>query len=196
MPPPVPATPTYTARAGVFDRAAASGIDLLIAFMPIGMAYNFADGLLDRTVGESKTANYVLHVLRHLSIVGFTLMEVFKAATPGKMIMGLVIARHDGTPADRWTLALRWSTKQHGRLWVLLAAVILSPFALEFGEFMTALVTIGCLQALDEDRRTWHDQWSGTAVWKKPKVLPRQQRKRPDWLPPEIDGPWPSRPAA
>jgi hypothetical protein len=52
---------------------------------------------------------------------------------------------------------------------------------------------VGYLQALDEDRRAWHDQWSGTAVWKKPKKPPLiERRPRPDWLPPEVEMQWPA----
>jgi hypothetical protein len=35
---------------------------------------------------------------------------------------------------------------------------------------MNTVVMFGCLQALDEHRRAWHDEWAGTAVLRRARL--------------------------
>ena len=37
--------------------------------------------------------------------------------------------------------------------------------------FSNAVVAMGCLMALGETKQTWHDQWAGTAVFRKREVM-------------------------
>ena len=69
-----------------------------------------------------------------------------------------------GARADRWRRALRWSSKYFG--WLLLVGWLATDYVLlEFlAGWMNTVVMVGCLQALDEDRRAWHDERAGTEV--------------------------------
>jgi uncharacterized RDD family membrane protein YckC len=86
------------------------------------------------------------------------------AATPGKLALGMRIGNAAGTPAGGWMLALRWSTKQFGYLLALVCLITRDPVSYILSRYMNTIVLVGCLQALDEDRRAWHDEWAGTAV--------------------------------
>jgi uncharacterized RDD family membrane protein YckC len=93
--------------------------------------------------------------------LAYTSTEVWLGRSPGKMLLGLVIAYPDGQPADRWTLLLRWSTKYSAYLVGFIASLAFQPTALSaLAGFMNGIILVGCLQALDEDKRTWHDQWA------------------------------------
>ena len=197
MPPPM-----YLDRARPFERATAEGIDVLLAVFPAAVVHSMSLAWMDAADIEAPAARYGLGVLRYLVAFAYTLFfEGFRGTSPGKMAVGLVIALHDGVPADRWTLVFRWMTKQYDRIWLLVgAAILIRPVATMSGlvaAFATTVLTIGLFQALDEDRRTWHDQWTGTAVWKKRKKPPLPERRpRPDWLPPEVEMQWPAQPGA
>jgi uncharacterized RDD family membrane protein YckC len=80
------------------------------------------------------------------------------------MVVGVRIGRAAGGRAGRWTLALRWSAKYFALFLALVHAVtgdVLSQF---LASWMNTVVIVGCLQALDESKRAWHDEWAGTAV--------------------------------
>jgi uncharacterized RDD family membrane protein YckC len=94
----------------------------------------------------------------------YTSADVWLAATPGKLVLGLRIGTSAGGRAGRWTLALRWSAKYFALFLALVHAVtgdVLSQF---LASWMNTVVIVGCLQALDESKRAWHDEWAGTAV--------------------------------
>lgn len=103
----------------------------------------------------------------------YSSLEVAAAGTPGKLVLGLRIAYPDGSTADRWTLFLRWSTKQLPVMAILLYLLTdFVPLRLLAG-FAELFVGIGCLFASTDLKQAWHDQWSKTAVCRKPrKVLP------------------------
>ena len=186
--------PLYLERGSAWARAAAALIDYLIAVFPAASVNAIALALLDEAGAEARAWRYVLGVLPYLAPLAYTLyFEIFKGATPGKMALGLVIARHDGVPADRSTLAFRWMTKHYDRIWMLIgAAVLVAPvtvLASLVAGFSSLVLTVGLLQALDEERRTWHDQWSGTAVWKKPRAAAAPGFSPPPrWMPPLVTG--------
>jgi hypothetical protein len=81
------------------------------------------------------------------------------------MILRLVIAAPTGAPAGRWTLALRWSTKNAPLLLALLSNALPTVLGEFLAGLMNTIIAVGCLQALDEHKRTWHDEWAGTAVF-------------------------------
>ena len=153
-----------THRAGFWLRGAAWGIDACLA-SAVGLVLSLG-GLLAFHLADAPEGvdEYVAGILMNAGFLGYTTVEVLKAATPGKMMLGLVIARPDGGQADRWTLTLRWSTKQAPLLLNLIYFVTLNVFSGFLAGIMSYVVLIGCLQALDEHKQTWHDEWSGTAV--------------------------------
>jgi uncharacterized RDD family membrane protein YckC len=145
-------------RVGFWLRAVALLIDVVITTL-FSAICTVALGLSDH--GE----------LIFLLAMGLVLssLDFFIRASLGKIILKLYIARADGTPADRWTLLLRWSTIQLPIIALLLYTVTDAPgFYLLYG-FSSLIVFIGCLFAVNDSKQAWHDQWAKTAVFRRSK---------------------------
>ncbi len=102
----------------------------------------------------------------------YSTFEVFSVGTPGKQLLGLGIARANGSAADFWTLSLRWSAKQSPVVLVLVFITTHAVAARWLASLMECLVVIGCLYASTEFRQAWHDEWAHTAVFRLPKAPP------------------------
>jgi uncharacterized RDD family membrane protein YckC len=149
-------------RVGFWYRVLAAVIDGAL-FLPIGLALLI---LL-------RDSPYAAAVASSVAWLAYSSLEVAAAGTPGKLVLGLRIAYPDGSTADRWTLFLRWSTKQLpailGLLYLLTTFVPVRLLA----NFAELLVLIGCLFASTDSKQAWHDRWAKTAVCRKPrKVVP------------------------
>src|SRR5262249_4359057 len=94
----------------------------------------------------------------------YSTMEVFSAGTLGKKILGLRIARLDGSP-DGWRLFLRWQTKQLPVIALILALLTGAGAFRLLGGSANLVIAGGCLFDVNDDHRGWYDQWSGTAVF-------------------------------
>ena len=154
-------------RAGFWHRGLAAAIDLLVGGAVVvggGAALFVAAHTLDL---PAASGDYVLGVVSALLVLAYTSCDVWFGGTPGKLVVGLTIAGADGARATKWTLALRWSSKYFGYLFGLAHAITLDPLSYYLSGFMNLVVVVGCLQALDEHRRAWHDEWAGTAVWRR-----------------------------
>ena len=172
-PPPVPAAVLQIAfRAGFWLRAVAWGIDAFIGSAVGLLAAGAAILGLDLAGATEALGEYAGGIAFAAAYLAYTTFEVFKAATPGKMILGLVIATAAGAPADRWTLALRWSTKNAPMLYGLIHLATLNVLGQILAGVLNYAFLFGCLQALDEHKRAWHDEWSGTAVYRRPRPRP------------------------
>jgi len=122
-------------------------------------------------------------------LLGYGLFEVIMAATPGKLIAGLVIASDDGLPAPRKALFKRWAIKQiavffacpMALLWTMLSPYnnwlrvpdFVLPGILGLAIIDTILTGIllliimgGCFLALGPSRQSLHDKIAGTAVYR------------------------------
>jgi uncharacterized RDD family membrane protein YckC len=107
-----------------------------------------------------------VELLFSLVALGYTSTEVFSAATAGKRLLGLRIRTRLGPPADKGLLFLRWSTKQSPWILMLLDALLPHPIFGASQGFLELILACGALAALNDDHLAWHDQWSGSAVWK------------------------------
>ena len=117
--------------------------------------------------------DWVIELIVGLVVLIYTLMEVFFRGTPGKLILRMRIMAIDGTPADKWQLILRWSTKQSPLLASILFDVTqYSPFKVLSG-LSGFIIFIGCLFVANDDKLAWHDQWAMTAVYPLPKRQPQ-----------------------
>ena|SRR5437660_9780500 len=88
------------------------------------------------------------------------------AATPGKIFLNLRIACADGAEALASMLVMRWSTKQFSAILLVFRLITFSDFLAALASLTNLIVWVGCLQMLDEDRRSWLDKWPHTAVIK------------------------------
>jgi hypothetical protein len=159
-----------TRRAGFWLRSLAAALDLLIGGLPALLLAGFTDWLLAPNDPLDPRNDYLLPLVFCLATLGYTSFEVFAAATPGKMLLRLVIATPGGARADRWTLGLRWSTKYAWLTFYTAHLVVHDPLTELTSTLMFWLVALGCLQALDEHKRTWHDEWAHTAVFRRPRA--------------------------
>jgi uncharacterized RDD family membrane protein YckC len=168
---------TDTERAGFWIRALAAAIDLIIAGVAM-LAASIAAGiplaLIDAP--DSQLDSLPMAAAYGVLLV-YASLEIWLAATPGKLIFGLFIGTPTGGRAGRWTLALRWSSKYFSTLLAMAWAFTQDPLTYALSGWMNLVVITGCLQALDEHRRTWHDEWACTAV------LRRARRPAPPPLP-------------
>jgi uncharacterized RDD family membrane protein YckC len=104
-----------------------------------------------------------------MPVVGlaYTSLEVIRGGTVGKMLFRLTIAWQDGSRAGCGQRMVRWTAKFY---WLHVAVV--EPFTdaaapLAFRGLMYTIVVIGCLAAANDDHLAWHDEWSGTAVFRR-----------------------------
>jgi uncharacterized RDD family membrane protein YckC len=141
-------------RVGFWWRTAAAVIDVLNVALVCGVLGQFLD-LTPR----------MLELLFASAWLIYTLAEVYAEGTPGKRFLRMKIARADGRRADKWTLFLRWYTKQFPAICGLLFLMSGYPPFRILGGFESLLVTMGFLYASTEFKQAWHDQWAQTAVY-------------------------------
>ena len=94
--------------------------------------------------------------------------EIFRAASPGKMILGLTIGSETGSPATQNQLMTRFALKHSPNLLMLVGGII--PFlGFIFGllAVLAAIaVFVGCFFALGQSRQALHDTIAHTAVYR------------------------------
>ena len=111
-----------------------------------------------------------------LLIVGS--FDFWIAASPGKKILRLTVARHDGTPAPMSSRILRWAVMYAPFL--LYVANDVSPNAAVawIANLWLLGVLIGCLAASNDDKQAWHDQLAGTAIFRRRDIYPARESAR------------------
>jgi len=146
-----------TAREGFMLRFCAGLIDGAFCFVP-GFILTL---LVTKMAGQWFAAVFVT-----LAYLGYSSLEIFKAATPGKMLLKLKITNEDGSAADRKTLIKRWAIKQIPQFANFVAAV--TAIAI-FGWFTTFCVigyVISCCLTFRPERQALHDTFAHTAVFR------------------------------
>ena len=157
-------------RAGFWIRTLAAVIDL-VAFLPVYIVAIIAMTAVSQRVGNARGQWIGASLIDALWLI-YSSFEIWTSATPGKLLLRLRIRANDGSAADFWRKFLRWSTKQYW--WICSVLWLLSGFVPFYvlGGFISGMVLVGCLAAADDDHLSWHDQWAGTAVY-------RRRRERP-----------------
>lgn len=151
---------TANQRQGFGIRFGAAFVDALIAGIPAGIL---------TAIGGEKFGPF----LGAAAILGYTSLEIFKAATPGKMIFKLRITSEDGTEASGDALFKRWVIKQVPNclrfVTALFLLISLGGIAALFN-WVTIFAGIGyvvsCCLTLRPDRQALHDTMSHTAVFR------------------------------
>jgi uncharacterized RDD family membrane protein YckC len=111
-------------------------------------------------------------LVRSLVVLAYWSTEIFRAASPGKMALGLSIAGENGSAATQNQLVTRWAVKNAGNLIGLAAAVVgavipIFGFVLGIVSGLAALaVVVGCFLALGVQRQALHDMLAHTAVFR------------------------------
>jgi uncharacterized RDD family membrane protein YckC len=152
-------------RAGFGIRLGAMLIDGVI----LGIVYFIAGKIFTpriETVTADQLASYIRRAMLVSSIVylAYSLTEVFKAATPGKMILGLKIVDESGAPAPQEKLWKRWAFKWSSTILLLLWVVSGIGIVYNLSSLAGLAVLVSCLMALRATKQALHDQLAGTAV--------------------------------
>jgi len=147
-------------REGFLLRFCAALIDGVFAGIP---------ALILTKVGGEKVGPF----LGAAVVLGYSTLEIFKAATPGKSLLKLKIQNEDGTDAARDTLFKRWAIKQVPNALRVVASVFilisLNAIAGLVGWVgILALIgyVISCCLTFRPDRQALHDTLTNTAVFK------------------------------
>ena len=151
-------------RAGSIRRMFATVIDLIIFLIAWWLISILVEPPLRARIQTEWRADYVLSLIMFALWLLYSSLEMIVAATPGKMLLGLRIDQADGEVAPASMLLMRWSTKQLPCILLIFQRITFSPFLGAFASLMNLILWIGCLQMLDEDRRSWLDWWARTAV--------------------------------
>ncbi len=152
-------------RIGFWLRLVAVLLDLILFLL----AYAGTEMIL-LLIAPGYTTQRASSIAAAMIWLALTCSEVLAAASPGKLALGLRIARADGTVGDFWTLFLRWSSKHLWAICQLLFAVTSAPVFYMLGGFSGLVMTVGCLYASGDFKQAWHDQWARTAVFRKSNV--------------------------
>jgi len=166
----------FTNRIGFGPRLGATLLDILFTILlctPIlvfgagaGLAASLGlDSMMDGEQTEALTligvsAGMVGSILV-CGLLGtvYTLIEAFTGASPGKRVMGMQIAKADGTAGDTSLYLLRWALKNSGSLLNYILPVIAG--------LASTVFFFGCFVALGEKRQALHDIIAKSAVYKK-----------------------------
>ena len=166
----------FSNRIGFGPRLGAALLDILFTILlctPIlmfGAGAGLAASLgLDSMMGSEQTEAFALMgvtagMVGSILICGllgtlYTLIEAFTGASPGKRVMGLQVAKADGTSGEVSLYLLRWALKNSGSILNFILPVIASLASLVF--------FFGCFATLGEKRQALHDIIAKSAVYKK-----------------------------
>jgi len=156
-------------RVAVLVRIAAAAIDFVAALVLLVVS-----AIVAAITGNDALTELIFLVVWFL----YSGMEVVFAGTPGKLLLGLRIARPNGRDAERSRLFLRWSTKYYWLLPAIFNYFVPGTVVYITAGYVDTFIVCGLLGAFNDDRLTWHDEWSGTAVWKRVSPPPIQVN---DW---------------
>ena len=112
----------------------------------------------------SPTTLRIFTVVAGLFGLAYTSMEIFFAATPGKLILKQKISRADGSPADQTTLVTRWAMKQSQALMNLLVAITGLLVLGYVSQLLGLVILVSCLMAMRDTKLALHDDLAGTSV--------------------------------
>jgi uncharacterized RDD family membrane protein YckC len=151
-------------RSSPIRRILASLIDFAIFWIAAWLISILIEPPLRARIQTEWRADYVLGLIMIMLWLLYSSLEMIVAATPGKIFLSLRITRVDGIEAPTSILVMRWSTKQLPQILAVFQMLTFSNFLGSIASLMNGILWIGCLQMLDEDRRSWLDQWAHTAV--------------------------------
>jgi len=153
-------------RAGPIRRMLASVIDLGIFLMAAWLISMLIEPALRARIQTEWRADYVLNIIMIALWLLYSSLEMIVAATPVTLFLSLRIVGVDGNEAPTSQLVMRWSSKQMPFILMLFAMLTFSDLLGSLANLTIMILSIGCLQMLDEDRRSWLDMWAHTAVIK------------------------------
>lgn len=179
-------------RIGFGSRLGAYLIDIILVWvLAFVMCMMFPNFLLDTASEQLNQAIATNPLLAEsfnaqmeqlmLSLIRFVLMivfarlilflpEIFFAASPGKMMLKLRIAKTDGTEALRLALLGRYAIKHCAKIFTILAYIGLASLFNTLSSLCGFIVFVGCFFAAGDAHQALHDKICNTAVFKQSAV--------------------------
>ena len=147
-------------RIGFGPRLGAALIDMVIILVIMSVSTLifgvslFGGGLAnpDMFGGASVAGLSLAGVVLSIIPLAYMSLEVFRAATPGKMLLKLKIRAEGGAEADQNTLVKRFLVKNSAALLNILAAITTVSVFSTLGSMVGFVIGIGCLLVLTASR--------------------------------------------
>lgn len=152
-------------RVGIGLRIGAALIDVVIVIV-LSLALGSVVGGSAIMFSPDAAGSYVAMLLMSILPLAYFSLEIFRAATPGKMVLKLKIANPDGSAANQATLIRRFCTKFAGSLLGLVGAITTLAILQTVGGVVGLVILIGFLLVLQPDKQALHDKVGKTAVFK------------------------------
>jgi len=166
-------------RQGFGIRLGALLIDMVILLL-LGLILNVIFGrgftFSFRSGGVAGTVIYIL-VCSAVELAYWS-TEIFRAASAGKMILGLTIAGESGVLPTQNRLVMRWAIK-HSAVVFIAASPIIGGISGILAGLAALTVFVGCFMALGAARQALHDVLAHTAVFKTAPALIQAVRPPP-----------------
>lgn len=173
----------YPFRVGFGRRLGAALIDFviwtiifLIIFFTTGM-FEEASALINEAMANPAASEELSRLISPLAIILSIIyysMEIFFAATPGKMVLGIKIADEERQEAVMGTLFTRFIIKHIDYVFSILALLTAIEVFSLFGSVLSLVIVVGFFFTLAPKRQAFHDMLAKTAVYYREDVLNQQ----------------------
>ena len=162
-------------RIGFGKRLLAAIIDGVIVGVGGSIAGSLFGGLVGSTMGQtgmesqaSIMAGVAAGMIFFVLIAcAYGLIEGFTGASPGKMILKIIIRNADGSQAETSTLLFRYALKNSSSIVSLVGFITGLAFLSWISNLLALAVLIGCFFVLAAARQAFHDMIAKTAVYPK-----------------------------
>lgn len=181
--------PAPAERVGFGPRLGAWIIDLLLSLlfgillgvllqplgvgMPESIQQNLAEarqmydtfGVDEATIGIVEAWYPALTLGGIIAAIMYALIEGLSGASPGKRILGIVVANQDGTAGTTQVWMRRCLVKHVSAFLNIFTLLPVLAFVADIGSFLGFVVFVGCFFVLGQDRLALHDRIAATAIY-------------------------------
>jgi uncharacterized RDD family membrane protein YckC len=128
------------------------------------------DQMIDLATREAAFRQRMFWLIAAVVALGYTSTEIVKSATVGKMIMGVRVARPNGSRADVVTLAKRMAAKNAAYLLYVVAFVTTLNFVIYLGWLAALAVVVAWAMCFRSNGLALYDELLGTDVLPAPRA--------------------------
>ena len=100
-----------------------------------------------------------------IAAIMYALIEGLSGASPGKRILGIVVANQDGTAGTTRAWMRRCLVKHVSAFLNIFTLLPVLAFVADIGSFLGFVVFIGCFFVLGQERLALHDRIATTAIY-------------------------------
>ncbi len=111
---------------------------------------------------------YLTFLFNQFIALFYFALEIVLGASIGKLLLGIQIADMNGKYASKSSLMMRYAYKHSSEILAVFGAVPILGAVLGFaGTIMGLVIFVGYFFIFSESKMSFHDKWSGTAVFHK-----------------------------